>query len=315
MANFNPRSPRGGATLHGTAMGQRHANFNPRSPRGGATEYRPYEGGSREISIHAPHEGERLPAADVVPVVHGHFNPRSPRGGATIRQTFAAQGAQIFQSTLPTRGSDICTAAQRQASLQFQSTLPTRGSDWGQTALLLQYDHFNPRSPRGGATMKDWKAAVRTWISIHAPHEGERRWRRIPHPRFLSYFNPRSPRGGATRTHGRRKNSNAYFNPRSPRGGATRPYQARFCRCEFQSTLPTRGSDSQIFILSPHIIHFNPRSPRGGATAAFLETIREIIFQSTLPTRGSDSQGCICRCRCWYFNPRSPRGGATGSVI
>ena len=82
---------------------------------------------------------------------------------------------------------------------------------------------------------------------------------------------------------------------------------------EFQSTLPTRGSD-QAFV-------------------DFFEA--KGWFQSTLPTRGSDKgfddsnltrygvsihaphegerhggvlYGKICRCR---FNPRSPRGGAT----
>ena len=81
---------------------------------------------------------------------------------------------------------------------------------------------------------------------------------------------------------------------------------------EFQSTLPTRGSDrsapsgiwraGRISIHAPHEgerpngkrrdpaqHHFNPRSPRGGATYRCKQ------YQTmTL-----------------YFNPRSPRGGAT----
>ena len=59
---------------------------------------------------------------------------------------------------------------------RFQSTLPTRGSDLPfNNYLLPKIVYFNPRSPRGGATI-----ALRTWflvskpISIHAPHEGER---------------------------------------------------------------------------------------------------------------------------------------------
>ncbi len=58
-----------------------------------------------EISIHAPHEGERR---------------------------YDMQG-NIGQ-------------------LGFQSTLPTRGSDLFPPFLHRQLPHFNPRSPRGGAT-------------------------------------------------------------------------------------------------------------------------------------------------------------------
>ena len=36
------------------------------------------------------------------------------------------------------------------------------------------------------------------YISIHAPHEGERRAWRVSWPVHRTYFNPRSPRGGAT---------------------------------------------------------------------------------------------------------------------
>ena len=80
------------------------------------------------ISIHAPHEGERL--EDYIDMLMAeNFNPRSPRGGATCRKVlpslavFSFQSTVmgvcmmvdgiIFQSTLPTRGSDLCTARHR----------------------------------------------------------------------------------------------------------------------------------------------------------------------------------------------------------
>ena len=103
------------------------------------------------ISIHAPHEGERRRS-----VCWRLFMP-------------------LFQSTLPTRGSDLEQQYGKAAGEQFQSTLPTRGSD---------------------ATMGITKTA--TSISIHAPHEGERRFCRCYCSTQHSYFNPRSPRGGAT---------------------------------------------------------------------------------------------------------------------
>ena len=37
LADFNPRSPRGGATDDFVKIGNEKYNFNPRSPRGGAT--------------------------------------------------------------------------------------------------------------------------------------------------------------------------------------------------------------------------------------------------------------------------------------
>ena len=59
---------------------------------------------------------------------------------------------------------------------------------------------------------------------------------------------------------------------------------------QFQSTLPTRGSDGEL-IMSDAIkdYNFNPRSPRGGATFRWLRLNQWVsLFQSTLPTRGSD---------------------------
>ena len=57
------------------------------------------------ISIHAPHEGERLN------VLYG--------AGIT----------RAFQSTLPTRGSDCPISSSIACRTIFHSTLPTRGSD------------------------------------------------------------------------------------------------------------------------------------------------------------------------------------------
>ena len=125
----------------------------------------------------------------------------------------------------------------------FQSTLPTRGSD-GTVATVAEAAKkcFNPRSPRGGATLCMLVRDRIQRVSIHAPHEGER-----PQKKHLFY-------------------------------------RARM----FQSTLPTRGSDAPLLILRSVLSGFNPRSPRGGATqkAHFFTNI--LSFQSTLPTRGSD---------------------------
>ena len=57
----------------------------------------------------------------------------------------------------------------------FQSTLPTRGSDGRSCDTAPDRRNFNPRSPRGGATYTCRAYLNYFAISIHAPHEGERR--------------------------------------------------------------------------------------------------------------------------------------------
>ena len=216
-ANFNPRSPRGGATwarLQGT-IHRRY--FNPRSPRGGATKFAqavatgfyisihaPHEGErlgavstyrrGKAISIHAPHEGERRIVVIVSPSSAADFNPRSPRGGATILLP-----RLIFRKN------------------RFQSTLPTRGSDAQPPCRIPWRYNFNPRSPRGGATKLLVYVGLRfqfqstlptrgsdedliisgsgTSISIHAPHEGERPRHVIPSPSIFQFQSTLPTRG------------------------------------------------------------------------------------------------------------------------
>ena len=79
------------------------------------------------VSIHAPHEGER-PSAARLEAPQACFNPRSPRGGATILISILSM-IIVFQSTLPTRGSDFRQKHYHAGEVSFQSTLPTRGSD------------------------------------------------------------------------------------------------------------------------------------------------------------------------------------------
>ena len=174
-----------------------------------------------------------------------------------------------FQSTLPTRGSDASISACN-ANACISIHAPHEGErphDFNTPELL---GHFNPRSPRGGATniveniivakeisihaphegerpatvAEDY---VTILISIHAPHEGERRVRRCTGSRVTNNFNPRSPRGGATR-HMRLLTVTSGISIHAPHEGERLPRMGRtlsVCR------------------------NFNPRSPRGGATKRF----------------------------------------------
>ena len=203
-----------------------------------------------------------------------YFNPRSPRGGATFAFARRSGDDSTFQSTLPTRGSDA--AAQRICGKPptFQSTLPTRGSDF--------FDFGRERLQQN--------------ISIHAPHEGERR-RLCLYSQLSGYFNPRSPRGGATSPQ-RIRRTDGEISIHAPHEG------------ERHSLLDCGDGDNGISIHAPHegerphhdtslispYKNFNPRSPRGGATLPpSIIVFTMCSFQSTLPTRGSDYF-------LWYFN-------------
>ena len=152
---------------------------------------------SHVVSIHAPHEGER-PYKIGSKLAHANsFNPRSPRGGATMLSFGTVYLANGFQSTLPTRGSDQFELSAALATGQFQSTLPTRGSDHVDYKNYTFHQSFNPRSPRGGATIS-FEDAVNDdlAVSIHAPHEGERRLL-IRHFNLLFVFQSTLPTRGS----------------------------------------------------------------------------------------------------------------------
>ena len=172
------------------------------------------------ISIHAPHEGERR------------------LSGRLDRPLI------IFQSTLPTRGSDLKPdtyytlingisihaphegerrrgrAHTHHCSGNFNPRSPRGGATCSLPHSSPFSLNFNPRSPRGGATIDDFSNPCPFCISIHAPHEGERR-NRCTGGAGKQDFNPRSPRGGATHRYDMSRPLYTDFNPRSPRGGAT----------------------------------------------------------------------------------------------
>ena len=82
----------------------------------------------------------------------------------------------------------------------------------------------------------------------------------------------------------------------------------------FQSTLPTRGSDSDIVNLSLTLV-ISIHAPHEGERLDELQDVdteREISIHA--PHEGE--RRSVCNCVVAYFldfNPRSPRGGATES--
>ena len=135
-----------------------------------------FRGGSLfvwSISIHAPHEGERHTHSKM-DMAKNDFNPRSPRGGATGQPAMNLQTKGISIHA-PHEGERHNAEDSRSMGGIFQSTLPTRGSDGLLARRVDMGRHFNPRSPRGGATEAQGYIVHHKQISIHAPHEGERR--------------------------------------------------------------------------------------------------------------------------------------------
>ena len=294
---FNPRSPRGGATLREIeqllaqmfqstlpARGSDRRwqsrrsglpSFNPRSPRGGATQRRRRTGPALDVSIHAPREGERL-----------LIDP-------------PWQFRVWFQSTLPARGSDVTVAFTWAKTTKFQSTLPARGSD----------------------EVVDGFHRSRVGVSIHAPREGERHAVAFEGKLRREFQSTLPARGSDPGEPPGVDTGNLFQSTLPARGSDEQTAAVLALLSEFQSTLPARGSDLArdtvagtqhgVSIHAPRegerrsvgirfgrfLCRFNPRSPRGGATRG--ERPRRIA-------RVRLARG---------FNPRSPRGGATETNI
>ena len=171
-----------------------------------------------------------------------------------------------FQSTLPTRGSDQPLFLQVQLVAKFQSTLPTRGSDLFAFLGKLHRLYFNPRSPRGGATTSALAFMRPICISIHAPHEGERR-RASAVPAIPKPFQSTLPTRGSDPTQTEFLLHVSNFNPRSPRGGATEKLDRAWGLIKISIHAPHEGERlARTYGRRHGGGHFNPRSPRGGAT-------------------------------------------------
>ena len=171
-----------------------------------------------------------------------YFNPRSPRGGATaLYFSFCAErcisihaphegerrhcitiytASKSFQSTLPTRGSDSGGGTFSSIPAGFQSTLPTRGSDHAKW-LRGEDGGISIHAPHEGERRID---SAQSWhemiISIHAPHEGERRAATAITADDM-IISIHAPHEGERPAYNPIDNVVRHFNPRSPRGGAT----------------------------------------------------------------------------------------------
>ena len=182
-----------------------HCDFNPRSPRGGATAKAAAQNAVYRISIHAPHEGERLlcdkwegdngkfqstlptRGSDLLTVLLGTFDLsisiHAPHEGERLSEIWfivipdlisihaphegerhcaeqILREREGFQSTLPTRGSDVTSHPCASLSCGFQSTLPTRGSDERRTARQVIMFEFQSTLPTRGSDLMPSKTLL-----------------------------------------------------------------------------------------------------------------------------------------------------------
>ena len=173
-------------------------SFNPRSPRGGATK-------------------PRL----IWTTAFTRFNPRSPRGGATFAFSSGSILPLMFQSTLPTRGSDSPLVCKFIAGWPVSIHAPHEGERHSGRPCRPDPRVVSIHAPHEGERHEDsLEALTATNVSIHAPHEGERHGM-IYNLSFVINVSIHAPHEGE------RRHPTAGFNTSH----------------KFQSTLPTRGSD------------------------------------------------------------------------
>ena len=105
--NFNPRSPRGGATRSCSSTVGGIVGFQSTLPTRGSDIVLIAQGiKAIRISIHAPHEGERRYLCQSIKIKKGKISIHAPHEGERLTLNIIRQWSHIFQSTLPTRGSD-----------------------------------------------------------------------------------------------------------------------------------------------------------------------------------------------------------------
>ena len=127
---------------------------------------------------------------------------------------------RLFQSTLPSAGSDAVRLILDFCLFRFQSTLPSAGSDLKRIKSVMRVSYFNPRSPVRGATYVVKAVYYKSFISIHAPQCGERPSGALP-PFFAMLFQSTLPSAGSDYGCALLLCRLVYFNPRSPVRGAT----------------------------------------------------------------------------------------------
>ena len=172
--NFNPRSPRGGATPPSNIKGNSHSPFQSTLPARGSDTNNTY------LTIHRRHFNPRSPQGGATCSAYrickgtAYFNPRSPQGGATSFGFIISLTVSNFNPRSPQGGATPLVTIPCNA-LDISIHAPRKGERLTVLCFVISTTNFNPRSPQGGATKLICLQQHLWRISIHAPRKGERR--------------------------------------------------------------------------------------------------------------------------------------------
>ena len=128
------------------------------------------------VSIHAPHEGERHDSATQSAAVLA-VSIHAPHEGERLIYNLSFVINEVVSIHAPHEGERLAVNASRLSSLPlFQSTLPTRGSDDYDVSMMEYAGRVSIHAPHEGERQPSppWRRRLKN-VSIHAPHEGERR--------------------------------------------------------------------------------------------------------------------------------------------
>ena len=151
----------------------------------------------------------------------------------------------IFSILAPHEGERLLGLSQGAVSKWFSILAPHEGERRARTTQQRPHARFfNPRSPRGGATKSMYWLPEDLIFSILAPHEGERRgdWITLELPQGFSIL---APHEGERHGIFIARKQRDVFSILAPHEGERRDYRKVVGNMpDFQSSLPTRGSDS-----------------------------------------------------------------------
>ena len=124
------------------------------------------------VSIHAFREGRR-PCRVFTWTKHPRFNPRLPRGKATTQTTKDGRLESVSIHAFR-EGRRLLRSNTEPSTATFQSTPSAREGDLRVSTIRLFFRRFNPRLPRGKATVSvDSSARYAEFQSTPSAREGD----------------------------------------------------------------------------------------------------------------------------------------------
>ena len=107
--------------------------------------------GHSDISIHAPHKGMRRNSQNNASRAR-HFNPRTPQGDATHMPRKMREWAEISIHA-PRKGMRLLVSEYKYTMGRISIHAPRKGMRHLTVQFTVLEEHFNPRTPQGGATL------------------------------------------------------------------------------------------------------------------------------------------------------------------